>query len=579
MKKKIFATITVLIIVLSVFASVPVMADEATTEIGGLDFYSITINYDKPILTGYYETKIRVQDENGKYGNKSVAYFFNPEAETDEEKYLDSKGNPITSSSLVIPAGTRSLGAFTQLSSSDGSYKNELFYAKVPYANAFITHIVNSSGICTDKSVDLFGITDPYDDMPYVNKNPNLKYADDGYALATETYSNGNNLKIDVNGYLVDSTDYIWRTADDGRIELYTAVPVLRKTGAVEKDVPVTQIFESDTLEWVPYNERFDENGKIKDIGSIKYQYMLSTDEYEAFLADESRIEIPLKRASSNDEYKNAPKQTQQLVYVKTYRVDSTKDPATFFNTDRVFTADDIEKDSNGNYAFGSPWIGTPVIDVTIKSVTVEIDALGTQLYDDVASDPQQNNIITVSINDTAKNAATKKAWYESGVYTEEEYNKECTFTLGSAKSVTTKTSITMDKNDYKKQDEYGYSPTVKSVTIDAPAELLAKIPESATIYIEFSIAQQQPEAAFDATFQEKMLAKDSTDKSTLLTEKVTILTDADKPIKPTAAPVDANDTSFPTWAIIAIIAGAVVLVAVVVVIIIITSKKKNKEQ
>ena len=52
------------------------------------------------------------------------------------------------------------------------------------------------------------------------------------------------------------------------------------------------------------------------------------------------------------------------------------------------------------------------------------------------------------------------------------------------------------------------------------------------------------------------------------------LLTDADKP-----TPKQDNSslsTGFPTWAIIAIIAGAVVIIAVVVVIIVVTSKKKK---
>ena len=65
MKKKIFATITALLILVSVFASVPVaLADDS--EIGGLDFYSITIHYNQEILVNYYETKVKVKNELAK---------------------------------------------------------------------------------------------------------------------------------------------------------------------------------------------------------------------------------------------------------------------------------------------------------------------------------------------------------------------------------------------------------------------------------------------------------------------------------------------------------------------------------
>ena len=61
MKKKFFAIVTTLILVLSMFASVPVIADESNAEeIGGLDFYSITLHYENPVLVSYYETKIDV---------------------------------------------------------------------------------------------------------------------------------------------------------------------------------------------------------------------------------------------------------------------------------------------------------------------------------------------------------------------------------------------------------------------------------------------------------------------------------------------------------------------------------------
>ena len=62
---------------------------------------------------------------------------------------------------------------------------------------------------------------------------------------------------------------------------------------------------------------------------------------------------------------------------------------------------------------------------------------------------------------------------------------------------------------------------------------------------------------------------------SSVINDKVTTLTDADKPVK--KAPIAAqNDGGFPTWAIFAIAGGAVVIVAVVVVVIILLKKKKK---
>ena len=98
MKKKVFAIVTMLILVVSLFASVPVMADEtATAEIGGLDFYSITVHYENPVLVSYYETKIEVVDEKGKTKKVDVKYFYNTDAESEDKKYeyTDKKSNVV----------------------------------------------------------------------------------------------------------------------------------------------------------------------------------------------------------------------------------------------------------------------------------------------------------------------------------------------------------------------------------------------------------------------------------------------------------------------------------------------------
>ena len=129
--------------------------------------------------------------------------------------------------------------------------------------------------------------------------------------------------------------------------------------------------------------------------------------------------------------------------------------------------------------------------------------------------------------------------------------------------------------NDYKIEIEYGYySPTVASVSIGASAEILAKLPQSAKIYLDFDINEQQPEAAWDKNYQKKMLYKEN-GASSVINAKVTTLTDADKPVK--KAPIATqNDGRFPIWAVIAIAGGAVVIVAVVVVVIILLKKKKK---
>lgn len=580
MKKKVFAIVTMLILVVSLFASVPVMADEAATaEIGGLDFYSITVHYENPVLVSYYETKIEVVDEKGKTKKVDVKYFYNTDAESEDKKYeyTDKKSNVVslTADKLVIPAKDN----FYQVNAAT-NINSDFWYSKVPYSNAFLTHIVNGSAICTSSKIDLFGITKPYDDAPYEHKNPNIKYADDGYALATQTDANGNNLKIDVNGYLVDTNDNIWRTSNDERVELFTQIPVVKKTGEVtKKGVPVTQIVLSDEYEWVPFNDRFDDKGKIVDIQTLEYMYMVDEAEFDAFLESDSNT-LKLKRTADAAAYKAAPSKAKEIAYVTTCLVDKEKDSTTYWNKDRQFNQDDIVKDEMGFVAYSTPRIGTPLLNAKIKDITVEIDALGTKLYDDLASDPQQKNTITVSINDCEYNAKLYKQWFDEGLYTQAEYDALTKFVLGTAKSKTTRTEIDMDKANYKKQAEYGYSTTVASVSIGASADILAKIPASAKIFVGFAINEQQPEAAWNETYQKKMLTKDSATRgSTVISEKIDLLTDADKPVVKNNNTNADVATSVSYVVIIAIAAVAVVLVAAVVVIIIVVSKKKKKAQ
>lgn len=582
MKKKIFASITALFMIVSVFASVPaiVSADESSTEIGGLDFYSITLHYNQNVLVNYYETTIKVKNDSGKTVSQSVKYFYNVDAENEEGKYIGKKDIAMLSDKLVIPAGTKTEGNFYQLVTNDGAVKNGLHYSKIPYTNAFITHIVDASILRSNAKIDLYGITAPYDDAPYEHQNPNVQYGDDGYAVASEKDKDGNSLKIDVNGYLVGS-DSIWKSTDDTRIELYTAIPVIRKTGETtgSKKTPVTEIVESESYEWVAFNDRLDSNGKIKNIKNMSYKYMVTKDEYDNFLADETRTTLPMYRAENDDAYSNAAAKGKYIGYGKPMKVDPEKDKTTYFNTDRVFTAEDILKDKSDRAIYGTPRIGTPVLTVSIKEMTIELDALGTQLYDDKSADPQQKNTLTVSINDCEQNANFYKTCYEENRYTEKQYKDMMTYVLGSAKSVTTRTEINTNKSDYKSNTEYGYSPTVQSVKVDVPEAVLSNLPSNATLYINFHIAEQQPAAAFDADYQKKFLALDSSKQSTLLSDQVNLKKDADKPDVITAN--TDNTTGFPTWAIIAIAAGAVVIIAAIVIVVVVNGKKKktNGEQ
>ena len=609
MKKKVFAIITMLILVVSLFTSVPVMADEAATEeIGGLDLYSITIHYEKPVLVSMYKTKVEVLDDNGKTKKVNVEYFLNTDAENEDGKYADGDKS-LTTDKLVIPVGDSMNQYFNQITTSADAatkFNTGLWYSKKPYKNAFLTHIVNGSAISTSSKVDLFGITTPYDDAPYEHQNPNVKYADDGYALAIEKDANGNNLKIDVNGYLIDTNDNIWKTSNNERVEMYVQVPVIKKTGLYKKlskcpeckdkrpsgvdtyvwtcknghevkGDPVTDVILSDEYMWVPFNDRFDENGKIKKLQDINYMYYVTEDEYQAFLENDSQNTLAMKITDDKEIFADTKKEQKFEAFVGTYIVDKNKDPNSYWNKDRVFTQSDMVVDAMGFVAYATPKGGTPLLNAKIKDITVEIDALGEKLYDDIASDPQQKNTITLSINDCEYNSNLYKQWFEEGCYSQDEYDALGKFVIGTAKSETTRTEINMDKKAYKSKAEYGYSPTVKSISVGSSAEVLAKIPASAKIFVDFDIYQQQPAAAWDDTYKKEMILADSVTKdSTVINEKIEILTDANKPAKKVVITTQ-TDSSFPTWAIIAIIAGGVILVAAIVVVVVIVIKKKKK--
>jgi len=639
MKKKVFAIVTLLMLVVSIFASVPVMADEAATEeIGGLDFYSITVHYENPVLMSYYETKIEVVKDNGKTTKVPVKYFYNTDAENDDGKYMNGEVS-LTTDKVVIAAGSTKPGDkfgiqnFYQLSTYDDSaikYNTGLWYANVPYVNAFLTHIVDNSVISTTGKVNLKGIEALYDDKPYEHKNPNFQYADDGYALAAEKDVNGNNLKIDVNGYLVDSNtkNSVWKTSDDERVELFTQIPVVQKTGLYNavgkcpecnakktastelsktkswtcknghevKGKPETKTTLSNEYEWVPFKDRFDENGKIVAIQELSYKYMVTEEEYNAFL-ESDQTSLKMYRTDNAELFEEAGRSHKYKATVQTYLVDSKKGPDTYWSVDRQFTQNDLVVDEKtGIVALATPLLGTPISNVKIKDITVEIDALGAQIFADneLVNDPQQKNTITVSINECAYNANLYKQWFDEGFITQDEFAKRARYVLGTAKSKTTRTEITTQKADYKSKDEYGYSPTVVSISIGASADLLAKIPSSAKIFIEFDINTQQPEAAWNKTYQNIMVIKSDTNSSTVITEKIDILTDADKPKekpKQNEPVVQQNTTNSDSFSfslseifsehtvvavIITVLLSAIVIAGIVVVILVVLKKKKK---
>lgn len=535
MKKKFLTSILASALALSSLISVAPVNAAATDEVGGLDFYSITFHYENEIL---------LECDEKDFNNKA------------KQELVDK---------LVIKAGAFDGGNFYQIQ-ADGGIESDCYYSRLPKKNTFITHITNGSAISSNEKISLFGYNNPYDAEPYKNQNPNIQYAEDGYALAKELDKDGNNLKIDQNGFIVYS-DNVWRTAEGKRVEPFIQIPVVKKTGAVnKKGVPETEVVLSNEYEWISFEERFDENGKIVNTKNLGYMYMLTKEEFEAFLADESQTELKLYRAPDEETAEKAYRKSKNESYAVLCLVNSDPKNEADFATDKVFKNEDIVRDANGYVTFASPKMGTPLSTVKIVDVTVEIDALGAQLYDDLAQDPQQKNIIKVSLNDCGYNAEQYKKWYDEGLYTDEKYAELEVAILGSAKSQTTRTSIETNKSKYN--DDLT-SPTTKSISLELNQDVLNSIPSSAQIYLDFTIGENQPAEAYNDDYKKKMVS-DSLDS-----DIVYYLTEDDKPEAPASDATNKDSSSDYTTIIIIAAAAAVVVIAAVVIIVVVTKKKK----
>lgn len=537
MKKKFFASILASALALSSLISVAPVNAAATDEVGGLDFYSITFHYENQVLVNCDKTNF--SDES-------------------KHEYVDK---------LVINAGTTQLGNYYQVQSDDG-ISSDCYYSRIPKHHSFITHITNGSAINTTTKFDLLGLTDPYDSQPYVNQNPNIQYDEDGYAFAKEVNEDGTHCKIDQNGFILYS-DNIWRTSDGKRVEPFIQIPVVRKTGVVKNNGKIeTEIVLSDEYEWVAFDERFDENGKIVNTKNLGYTYMLTKEEYEAFLADENQKEMKLYRASDEETAKQAYRKSKNESYSVLCLVNSDPKNAADFATDKVFTDGDIVKDANGYITFASPRMGTPLSSVKIKDVTIELDALGAEIYEDLSKDPQQKNTIKVSLNDCGYNAEQYQKWYQEGLYTPEEFAELNVTFLGSAKSQTTRTSIETDKKNYVD----GLSPTTKSISLELNQEALNNIPNEAQIFVDFAIAENQPAEAYDETYKSTFI------KEALDSDTVYFLTEDDKPTvsnKP-VAPDSTKDEDSGISTPMMIIGGICIVVVIAAVVIIILVKNKK---
>lgn len=522
--KKYFTLLVVFALILTMTAPLFVTANDAaaadgrTLGTGGLDFYSITIHYESPILMDYWYDKA--------YGSSSkLNLFFDPEI-TEGDKYVDEKGNSLKADTVVIGGNTSGDYYVVQYKNSENpalSIYPDITAVSKPKKYAFYNHIQNGNVLMAVDTTNFYGLTEPYDEgKAYVNQNPNVVYGSDGYALAVETDSTGAPYRIDINGYAFTSNN-IWVSQDGRRCELFVNVPVLRKTGAVnKKGVPVTEWANSDTYAALDFDVRFDENGKIINIMDIQNIYYVPQADYDAFLANESQMTIiPTKydlQAKRSDyetekEYESAVKAEKKAidgeyydkVYAQLFKLkyaegikDLNKDGVLDYNDDETYytreiTADDIlftTVEGKSIPVNGTPIMATPQTTVKIKDITVEIDALGTQTYTDLASDPQQQNIITVTLNDCLANVNFYNKCLAENRITQEEFDAMAKSVLGTVKSVTTKTEMVPDAKTE--------STTVKSLSLGLTPEQLAAISRKpATLYVNFTIGTHQPEAAY----------------------------------------------------------------------------------
>ena len=210
-----------------------------------------------------------------------------------------------------------------------------------------------------------------------------------------------------------------------------------------------------------------------------------------------------------------------------------------------------IALDSQGNQRRGTPALGTPKMKTHITKITVDIDALGSQMYD-VSSDPQQQNTITVSVGNCTDNINTIPA---------------CGYVLGTAKSVTTRTSVEWDKKVA--------GATVKGVQLEMTQEQLDAIsPNANNVYVEFSVQTLQ---GADAYIKKYTMANDG--NNGFKKQDITVLTEEDAHNYATPEPEETSGEfvgSLLFWIIIGA-AGLLVLAAIGFVLIKILNKKKAK--
>ncbi|MCR5693734.1 MAG: hypothetical protein K6G89_02040 [Clostridia bacterium] len=519
--RKVLTVVLAAIIAISCFA-LPAFADEETVSGDGFDFYSMTAHYTEPVVVSYvYVTKadnVVKKDANG-----------NPLKDDDGNDVLVDKGwifaDPADSYIIPAVAFTSKDGSFTNFAPGygekelgKGKYADKFYSivapaynmdsSKIAINNTYgLTDIADNTAISIKSAATLFGAMEYYDDAG--TPNPNFTLVN-GYFLDQAVDEDGNNLRIDVNGYVIDKNN-IWHARDGHRIEPFVEVgedadknPILvwidlkSRIGEDGKVLDYTTITNEQLIgkgvltmpaKYANLAEEFDETVDYNDDGKVgdrkdKSAYNSLVKEKKAWLTGCS---IQMYTMDYIDLDGDGKKTERDLAYFLDQNENEEYDegePVGYDHPDYVVTQKNImtktDKEGNLIYIQGSPAIGNPVTKVKISKLTVEIDALGTQLYSDVASDPQQQNEIIVTTGDIYKNV--KKALD----YVAENPDKEYTSgqIIGTAKCITTKTEVAEGAGTY---------PTTVT-SVDVTLEEGVQIPANATLYFNFNVKTQQAE-------------------------------------------------------------------------------------
>lgn len=570
--KKFFALFLIVAIAVTSLV-VPAFAEEASAP-GGLDFYSLTIHYETPVVVDFKyvtdEDQIvkkdasgnEVKDEEGNPVYLNKAYVWGDARSTyvigvTEYSIKNEDGDVVTNQHLDYQEAVLKNKKYETLFYAVNAPDLGVNSSKLALnANYGLVDITNNTVIANKASVNVLGPQQFFDDAG--TPNPNFTY-ENGYFLDVNKDADGNNYRIDVNGYVIDANN-IWHDGDGRRVEPFV---VLENDG---KEEYIWIDIASRIADGIVIDYKTISNQSLIDKGILKMpeKYANLADEYDSTV-DYDGDGTPGK-SKDKVAYKALVKEKENWLSgsdIMLYRIDfqdtngdgkkTDEDLAAYNSADKTFTEADIlvskTKDGKEMKVPGTPVIGTPISKVKVSKLSVEIDAMGESMPADLASDPQQKNEIIVTIGDlydNVKAAVDYVAANSSKVYTDGKL-------VGSAKSVTTKTEM---------KEETGLPSTVKS--IDLTLEEGIEFTPFANFYIQFKVETSQPAAASDFNY----IAKKGYNLIAINKSKLDVTTIPDQP-KATEAPKQESGCG-------SLLAGSVAVMAVMAAAVVALKKKED---